>query len=73
MMPLLLVATLMGVPRQVLIATPRGQVTVPVVNDHGTAAVAGVLLAQPLGLSLSLDGSTLRVMLNEQSFEFDLG
>jgi len=72
MMPLLLLATLVTVPQQVLIATPRGQVSVPVVNDHGVAALAGVLLAQPLGVSLSLDGSTLRVMLNEQSFEFDL-
>lgn len=73
MMPLLLVATLANVPQQVLIATPRGQVSVPVVNDHGAAALAGVLLAQPLGVSLSLDGSTLRVTLNEQVFEFDLG
>ena len=73
MMPLLLLTTLMSVPQQVLIATPRGQVSVPVVNDHGAAAVAGVLLAQPLGVSLSLDGSTLRVMLNEQTFEFDIG
>jgi N-acetylmuramoyl-L-alanine amidase len=73
MMSLLLVATLVSVPQQVLIATPRGQVSVPVVNDHGVAALAGVLLAQPLGLSLSLDGSTLRVTLNEQTFEFDIG
>ena len=73
MMPLLLLATLASVPQQVLIATPRGQVSVPVVNDHGVAALAGVLLAQPLGVSLSLDGSTLRVTLNDQSFEFDLG
>jgi N-acetylmuramoyl-L-alanine amidase len=73
MISLLLVATLLGVPQQVLIATPRGQVTVPVVNDHGMAALAGVLLAQPLGLSLSLDGTALRVTLNEQTFEFDLG
>lgn len=73
MMPLLLLAVLVGVPEQVLIATPRGQVSVPVVNDHGTAAVAGVLLAQPLGVALSLDGSTLRVTLSEQNFEFDLG
>jgi N-acetylmuramoyl-L-alanine amidase len=73
MMPLLLLAALVGVPEQVLIATPRGQVSVPVVNDHGAAAVAGVLLAQPLGVALSLDGSTLRVTLNEQNFEFDLG
>ena len=73
MMPLLLVAALVSVPQQVLIATPRGQVSVPVVNDHGAAAVAGVLLAQPLGLMLSLDGSTLRVTLIDQNFEFDLG
>ena len=73
MMPLLLVGTLVSVPQQVLIATPRGQVSVPVVNDHGAAAVAGVLLAQPLGLMLSLDGSTLRVTLIDQNFEFDLG
>jgi len=73
MMPQLLMATLLSVPQQVLIATPRGQVSVPVVNDHGAAAVAGVLLAQPLGVSLALDGSTLRVTLNGQSFEFDLG
>ena len=73
MMPLLLMGTLVSVPQQVLIATPRGQVSVPVVNDHGAAAVAGVLLAQPLGLMLSLDGSTLRVTLIDQNFEFDLG
>ena len=61
------------VPQQVLIATPRGQVSIPVTSERGTAAIAGVLLAQPLGVSLSLDGSTLRVTLSEQSFEFELG
>lgn len=69
--PLMLLAAL--IPQQVLIATPRGQVSIPVTSERGSAAVAGVLLAQPLGLSLSLDGSTLRVTLSEQSFEFDLG
>jgi N-acetylmuramoyl-L-alanine amidase len=71
MMVLILLAML--VPEQVLIATPRGQVSIPVTSERGTAAVAGVLLAQPLGVSLSLDGSTLRVMLSEQTFEFELG
>ena len=63
----------MLVPEQVLIATPRGQVSIPVTSERGAAAVAGVLLAQPLGVSLALDGSTLRVMLSEQTFEFELG
>ena len=71
MIVLWLLATL--VPRQVLISTPRGQVSIPATSEPGEAAVAGVLLAQPLGVSLSLDGSTLRVMLSEQSFEFELG
>jgi N-acetylmuramoyl-L-alanine amidase len=71
MMVLMLLAAL--VPEQVVIATPRGQVSIPVTSERGEAAVAGVLLAQPLGVSLSLDGSTLRVTLSEQSFEFELG
>jgi N-acetylmuramoyl-L-alanine amidase len=68
---LLLLATL--APQQVLISTSRGQVAIPVTNERGAAAVAGVLLAQPLGVVLSLDGSRLRVALSEQSFEFELG
>lgn len=71
MMLLVLLALL--VPQQVLISTPRGQVSIPVTSERGTAAVAGVLLAQPLGVSVSLDGSALRVTLNEQRFEFELG
>lgn len=61
------------IPQQVLISTPRGQVNIPVTSERGAAAVAGVLLAQPLGVTLSLDGSTLRVTLSAQSFEFELG
>ena len=62
-------------PQQVLIATPRGQTSIPVSNERGTAAVAAVLLSQPLGLSMSLDGSTIRATLRggDSSFEFDLG
>src|SRR6266850_469328 len=61
------------VPQQVLIATPRGQVSIPVMNEQGAAAVAAVLLAQPLGLTVSLDGSAAHVTLGDHSFDFDVG
>jgi len=67
---LLLVALL---PRQVLIATSRGQTSVPVTTERGAAAVAAPLLAQPLGLSASREGSTARVVVGGRAFEFDLG
>src|SRR6266699_1482456 len=68
---LLLLAAL--VPQQVLITTPRGQVSIPVMNEQGAAAVAAVLLAQPLGLTVSLDGSSSHVTLGDHSFDFDIG
>ena len=71
MMALLILAALL--PQQVLIATSRGQASVPVANETGTAAVAAVLLAQPLGLTVSLDGATARVTLSDRVFEFDVG
>jgi N-acetylmuramoyl-L-alanine amidase len=71
MMVLLLLSAL--IPQQVLIATPRGQVSIPVTSESGAAAVAGVLLSQPLGVTMSLDGSAVRVMLGNRSFDFDLG
>ncbi len=73
MMVFLLLATL--VPQQVVIATARGQVNIPVTSERGAAAIAGVLLAQPLGLTISLDGSALRVTLSDRggTFDFDLG
>jgi N-acetylmuramoyl-L-alanine amidase len=61
------------VPQQVRIATSRGQVNIPVANETGTAAVAAVLLAQPLGLAVSLDGSAARVTLGHDTFDFDVG
>ena len=70
-MVFLLLAAL--VPQQVLIATPRGQARIPVSNETGAAAVAAVLLAQPLGLTISLDGSAARVTLDARVFEFDVG
>jgi len=68
---LALVAALL--PQQVVIATPRGQASVPVSMERGVAAVAALRLAQPLGLVLSLDGVAVRVVLGGRSFEFDLG
>ncbi len=61
------------IPQQVLIATSRGQASIPVTNEAGTAAVAAVLLAQPLGLTVSLDGSAARVTLGTRVFDFDVG
>jgi N-acetylmuramoyl-L-alanine amidase len=60
-------------PQQVLIATPRGQASVPVSTERGVAAVAALRLAQPLGLVLALEGTALRVVLGGRTFEFDLG
>ena len=72
MMVLLLLAAL--VPQQVVIATPRGQVSIAVTSERGAAAIAGILLARPLGLTISLDGSAVRVTLSDRgAFEFDLG
>jgi len=68
---LLLVAALL--PQQVLIATPRGQASVPVSTERGAAAVAASRLAQPLGLVASLEGTAVRVALGGRTFEFDLG
>jgi N-acetylmuramoyl-L-alanine amidase len=73
MMLLFVLSTLL--PQQVLIATPRGQASVPVTTERGPAAIAAVLLAPPLGLVASLDGSTVQVTLGDRggAFEFDLG
>lgn len=71
MIPLLLLVALL--PQQVLIATPRGQASVPVTAERGVAAVAAPQLARPLGLSASLEGSAARVAVGGSVFEFDLG
>jgi N-acetylmuramoyl-L-alanine amidase len=71
-MMIFLLLTLL-VPRQVLITTSRGQVSVPVATDGNTAAVAAVLLTQPLGITVSLDGSAARVTVSGRIFDFDVG
>ncbi len=67
---LLLLAT--QLPQQVLIATSRGQVSIPVSSERGAAAVAAILLAQPLVLATSLNGSAISVTLGERAFDFEL-
>ena len=71
-MMIFLLLTLL-VPRQVLITTSRGQVSVPVATDGNTAAVAAVLLTHPLGITVSLDGSAARVTVSGRVFDFDVG
>lgn len=71
MVVLFVIAALL--PQQVLIATPRGQATVPVTTERGAAAVAAVLLTPPLGLVASVDGSAVQVTLGGRTFEFELG
>ncbi len=61
------------IPPQVLIATSRGQANIPVTTESGSAAVAAVLLARPLGLTVSLDGAAARVTLGDGAFDFDVG
>jgi N-acetylmuramoyl-L-alanine amidase len=60
-------------PQQVLIATPRGQASVPVSMERGSAAVAAVLLAPPLGLAATLDGSAVEIVLGGRTFAMDIG
>ena len=60
-------------PQQVLIATPRGQASVPVSFERGAAAVAASRLTQPLGLASSIDGTAVHVVLGGRTFDFDLG
>jgi len=71
-MKILLLLTVL-VPRQVLITTSRGQASVPVATDGSTAAVAAVLLTQPLGITVSLDGSAARVTMSGRVYDFDVG
>jgi N-acetylmuramoyl-L-alanine amidase len=60
-------------PTLLVIATPRGETRVPVTLERGSAAVAAPLLAQPLGLTVALEGSQATVSLGGAAFEFQLG
>jgi N-acetylmuramoyl-L-alanine amidase len=62
-----------GAAQVVLIATPRGETSVPVTMERGTAAVAAGRLGPPLGLTVALDGSRATVVLGGAVFVFQLG
>src|SRR2546427_331465 len=67
---------LLAVPRlpgAVVIATPRGQTSVPITLERGGAAVAVPLLAQPLGLTVAIEGSRVAVTVGGAAFVFQLG
>ncbi|HKW41894.1 MAG TPA: N-acetylmuramoyl-L-alanine amidase [Gemmatimonadales bacterium] len=74
---LLVLATALHAPARpqqgVVIATARGETTVPVTTERGNAAVAVPLLVRPLGLTVALDGSRLTVGLSGAVFVFELG
>ena len=60
-------------PQTVVISTPRGETTVPVTSERGSAAVAAPLLGPPLGLIVALEGSRVAVGLSGTVFLFELG
>lgn len=60
-------------PQVVVISTPRGETSIPVTTERGSAAVAAPLLGPPLGLTLALEGSRLTVGLSGTVFVFQLG
>src|SRR3989442_5175501 len=67
---------LLAVPRlpgAVVIATPRGQTSVPITLERGGAAVAVPLLAQPLGLTVACGASGVAVTVGGAAFVFQLG
>lgn len=60
-------------PPAVVIATRRGETSVPVTTERGWGAVAAPLLAAPLELSVTLDGPRATVGLPGAVFVFQLG
>ncbi len=68
-----LLAGFPGPPAAVVIATPRGETRIPISMERGSAALAAPLLAQPLGLTIALDGSRATVNLGGTAFVFQLG
>ena len=72
-MIVLLLVALATPPQAVVIATPRGQTSVPVTTERGQAAVAASRLAAPLELTMALDGPRATVGLGGAVFVFQLG
>lgn len=68
----LAVALFAAAPGAVVIRTPRGETSIPVMTEHGMLAVAAPLLAGPLGLTLELVGASVTVELGGATFLFQL-
>lgn len=60
-------------PESVLVVTPRGQTVIPVSIERGGPAVAAPLLAEPLGLTLTVTGASATVLVGGTTFVFQLG
>jgi len=69
----LLLLALASPAQAVVIATPRGQTTIPVTTERGQAAVAASRLVAPLELTVALDGPRVTVGLGGAVFVFQLG
>jgi N-acetylmuramoyl-L-alanine amidase len=63
----------LATPPAVVIATRRGETSVPVTTERGWGAVAAPLLAAPLELIVALDGPRATVGLPGAVFVFQLG
>src|SRR2546430_11541096 len=62
-----------GLPGVVVIATPRGQTSVPITLERGGAAAAVPRRARPLGLTVAIEGSRGAVTVGGAAFVFQLG
>lgn len=69
----LIVARAAAHPAAVIIATPRGETTVPVLVEQGMPVLAAARLAGPLGLATRVQGASLVVTLGGLEFAFELG
>ena len=69
----LVVARAVAHPAAVIIATPRGETTVPVLVEQGVPVLAASRLAGPLGLVTRVDGVSLVVTLGGLEFALELG
>jgi N-acetylmuramoyl-L-alanine amidase len=68
-----LVLSLVTLPAQITIATPRGQTTIPLSTERGAASVAVPLLASALDLTATLDGAEATIGIAGTVFVFQLG
>jgi N-acetylmuramoyl-L-alanine amidase len=60
-------------PAAVIIVTPRGETTVPVLVEQGIPVLAAPRLAAPLGLVTRLEGASVALSLGGVAFTLELG